>query len=240
MEFTNRLLSLTGTVVLVLAALSTGPAVAGAQEAGNDAEAGNAATVTVTASGQASADPDEAVLVVVSRATADSPDEATQRLAANTTRLRSALLNTSVTEDRLRTVSFNLFERRPDRNDSTVFVAEQRFEVRLNDTGAVGSTIDTAVSNGAAGVESVRFSLSEDTRRDLRRQALTDAMGNARQQAVTLATAENLSLVGVRSISTGEPEFGTLQLQAQRAETVVEPSPVTVTATVTVQYNATS
>jgi uncharacterized protein YggE len=218
----------------VLATLAGAPGPAAATDAGNTT------SITVTANGQASADPDEAVLTVVSRATADSPDEATRRLAENTTLLRSALLNTSVTEDRLRTVSFNLFERRHDRNDSTVYVAEQRFEIRLTDTTAVGSTIDTAVANGATGVESVQFTLSEASQRDLRKQALTDAMDNARQQAETVAAAEGLTVASVRSISTGESFFGPVGFSAERADTVVEPSPVTVTASVTVQYNATS
>jgi len=81
--------------VLLLAGTMTAVAVAPepqAQTAQVGNATGSATTISVSASGDVQAEPDVAVLHLESAATAEEPQTATDRLAANTSRLRSALL----------------------------------------------------------------------------------------------------------------------------------------------------
>jgi uncharacterized protein YggE len=255
-------------VVLLTAVAVVGPASAGVvvaqstTDAGALAQQGNAtgnatggtATVSVSATGTAQAQPDQAILRVSSIAVADNSSVAANRLARNVTQLRDALLAANLSEDQVRTVRYDLFRQEPERDrgpraggpNRTQFVARQTLEVRLNDTDRAGEIVDVAVANGATEVEDVTFTLSEATRRQLQQRALREAAADARGQAEAIAAAADLELAGVRSISTGgggpvfEQERAAVTADAASAETTIESGPVTVTAQVTVTYNATA
>lgn len=253
-------------VALVTVVSVAGPASAGAagassatdaaqlQQDGNvttNATAGGPATISVSASGSAQAQPDQAVLRVSSIAVADNSSTAADRLARNVSQLRDALLAANLTEDQVRTVRYDLFRQEPEREPAatgqnrTQFVARQTLEIRLNDTDRAGEVIDVAVGNGATEVEDVLFTLSEATRQQLQQRALEKAVADARGQAEAIAAASDLELGGVRSVSTdgGGPVFAreTAAVSADAGgETTIDSGPVTVTAQVTVTYNATA
>jgi len=248
---TRRLLTI-ATVALTVGAVflagSIGPVSA---QAGNDS---TAATVTVSANGDASGEPNTAVVRIESAATGDSPSEASDRLANNTTRLREALTEAGVSSEQLRTISYSLDEVRSDaeiprsprgEDDArpVIYRARQGFEITLDDTSRAGELVDRAVANGATSVLGVEFRLSDDSRSQLRQQALEDAMGNARSQAETLAATESLEITGVRSISTDEPFFGPVRAFDSvdgGAGTTIDGGPITVGVTVRVTYEAES
>ncbi|HKL29813.1 MAG TPA: SIMPL domain-containing protein, partial [Natrialbaceae archaeon] len=106
-----------------------------------------------------------------------------------------------------------------------------------------GDGVDTAIDSGATNVNDVRFTLSEETRRELRTKALETAMSNARQQADTIASSADLAIVGVHSASTTDVHVPTrsvtMEAAADGGGTSLSSGPVTVTATVSVTYNAT-
>ena len=207
-----------------------------------------ATTVTVSATGDVLAEPDRAVLTFESTGTATTPQAATERLARNTSRLRTALLNANLSADQIRTTGYGLDEisdrdGTPTRNDATRYRARQTTVVEVSNTSRVGELIDVAVGNGATAVLGVEFRLSEERRSELRNRALREATESARTQAETLAATEGLRLTGVRSISTGsadvQPFVSRETALASDAGTRIDPGPVTVEATVEVTYAAT-
>lgn len=85
------------------------------------------------------------------------------------------------------------------------------------------------------------FTLSDETRAELRAVALERAMAAAQADAETIASSSELSIVGVRSASTDGgvgvgPVYG--PEATDRLDTTFDPGSVTVTATVAVTYVA--
>jgi hypothetical protein len=194
-------------------------------------------TISVSGTGSASAEADQARVFVAVTTSSEQPSNATSQLATETQRLREALANSSAVSS-VTTTDYQLFERR-DENRTRSFIARQSFEIVVNDTAAVGSVVDTAVAGGATEINGVSFSLSEETRQELRDEALDEAVQNAQAEATTLAESAGVSLGEVQSLSTvgdgGGPVF---QTEAARADTVIDQGPVTVQATVQVTYAA--
>ncbi|MFW5938208.1 MAG: SIMPL domain-containing protein [Halanaeroarchaeum sp.] len=206
-------------------------------------------TIQVAATGSTEAQPDKALVRVSVETTADDPTTARNRLAANVTSMRDALADAGVAEDRIRTTDFDLRqdrERRPPEGEEepeTKYRARHRFEIEVDDVDRVGNVVDTAVDNGATDVDDVRFTLSDETRQELRTEALETAMSDAHQQAETIASSADLRITGVSSASTTDVNVPTrsvtMEADADGGGTSVSSGPVSVTATVEVTYNAT-
>ncbi|QLH80881.1 SIMPL domain-containing protein [Halosimplex pelagicum] len=202
------------------------------------AQAGNqASTVSVSATGSVTAEPDRAVVDVAATAEADNATAATDRLADTVTTLRDALTDENLSVESVDTTSYSVFQRTD--NGTTTYVARQSFAVTTDDTDAAGAVIDTAVANGATEIGGVAFAVSEDRRQELRADAIDEAVDDARAQAEAVADSTDLALGNVRSVSTGDGS-GFLVQRAADAGTTVEPSPVSVSATVEITYNATA
>lgn len=203
-----------------------------------------ASTITVGASGSAETTPDRAVVRVAVVTTADSATEARDRLASNVSAMRDALAEAGVDDAQIRTTRYDLSQNYEARENPSApdYRAYHGFQITLNDTDAVGTVIDAAVEGGATRVENVRFTLSEERSRELRSEALEDAMSNARGQASTLAGASGLALDGVADVSTTERYGGPVAYQTaagDAAGTSVESGPVSVNVQVQVTFNAT-
>ena len=207
-------------------------------------------SITVSASGEAGAEPDRALVRVSVEATADDPTVARQRVAENVSSMREALLDLGLAEDAIRTTGFDIYEDRvrpsePGAEPETTYRARHSFVVEVADTARVGEVIDTAVDGGATSVHGVEFTLASETRDRLRGEAIQSAMTNAREQADVVAASADLSIVDVRSASTGSVggPGPVVRMEAAAGDggggTELESGPVTVTATVTVTYNAT-
>jgi len=220
------------TVLLTSAFGLTGAGVTGADAAANHTNGG--ATVSVSATGSASAEPDRAVVALSTSATAATASEATERLAANVTALRDALDDENLSIESVRTTSFTVYSQENE-DGSTVYVARQSFHVTTTDPDAAGTVVDAAVAAGPTEVQNVAFALSEERQRDVRAEAIDAAVTDARVQAEALADSADLTLGEVRSISTGGGFGGPVRLAEA---TDIDVSPVSVTASVQVTYNA--
>lgn len=207
-------------------------------------------TVSVSGQGTVSAEPDQATVSIAVTATADQSSTATERLANETARLRNELSGAESVAS-VTTTSFRLFERRDfDRPDfdrppgqrgpnvTRTFVAEQSFDVVVNDTDAVGRVVDTAVAAGATSVDSVRFTLSEERQADLRETALDRAVEDASREANAVAGSAGLALGEIKSLSVGGDFGPVFQTQEARDGTVIDGGPVTVSASVQITYAA--
>ncbi|MFB6120447.1 MAG: SIMPL domain-containing protein [Halobacteriaceae archaeon] len=235
-------------IVLVTLVAGAGVTVALTDAGGSPAAAAQSdggRTVSVTATGTATAQPNEVVVRLTAVGTGPDAATARDRLARNASSLRAALIDAGVSEDRIRTVRYDVGperEKRPRTDDSVAhYRAVHTFAVTVTDRDAVGAVIDAAVANGADGVDDVRFRLSEERRRSLRKQALADAMGIARGQAATLAEAGNLTIVGVHAVRTTSTDSIVDRGGAAAGDTAtnVDVGPVSVSARVHVTYNAT-
>lgn len=243
--------SLTAALVAVLVLLAGcvgagSPSVAaqsGTEETTND---GPTPSVTVGASATVEAAPDLAVVRVAVEATADSAEEARASVATDAERMRAALRDAGVPDDAVRTEAFSIYpqydydgETRERELVGYRAVHAYRIEVAPDRAGEV---IDVAVGNGATSVSGVSFTLSDAAEQELRQEALTAAMGNARADAETVAAAAGATLGDARTISTSNGgSVGPFPAYETRADaggsTVVEPGTVRVSASVTVVYD---
>lgn len=203
-------------------------------------------TITVSGSGTESAEPDAAVVRLAVEKTAPEPNTARTALAENVSAVTERLLELNLSEDQIQTTDYRIGEERrppmPDGEETAPsYQARQTIEVHLEDTDAVGAVIDAAVESGATDVQDVRFTLSEETRSELRNAALESAMDQAHSQAETLATAAELTITGPREITTESriSPYGYAVETAQASDgTSIDPGPVSVSAHVTVTYEA--
>jgi uncharacterized protein YggE len=213
------------------------------------------ATVSVGGRDTVTAEPDAATVRLEVAAEGDDPEAVRNDLSRNASAVRQALLDYGLAEDQVRSDSFRIREnyrarRQPDR-DLPAYRGTHELVVELDDPDAVGDVVDAAVESGPVRVEGVQFGLSDERRAELREQALTGAVEDARSEAELVATAEDLTLESALSISTDrvnvERPDATVYREAaatptaqadSSADTRVEAGEVTVRASVTVVYNA--
>jgi uncharacterized protein YggE len=219
------------------------------------APTGDDRRIAVGADGEAETEPDAAEIRLSVEATAADPGTARDRVARNVSRMRDALRKAGVPDDAVQTTDFDVHQdrrRRPPREgeggEETVrYRASHGFRIDTS-VDRAGAVTDAALDGGATTVRDVRFTLTTGTRREVRRAALEDAMSNARDQARTLADRANLTITGVRTVSTGgvsvdEPRYERALATAtgtgsDGAATTLESGPVTVRVNVEVTYGA--
>jgi uncharacterized protein YggE len=205
-------------------------------------------TISVSASGEAEAEPDQAILRVGVIASDDDANVVRERLAQNATRMQEALRNAGVADDKIRTIHYSIDQRYREQNGErrpAGFEGVHAFEITLSNVSRAGPVIDTAISNGADRVDSVELTLSDERRQEVRANALRDAMDNARADADVIADSASLTVSGVHTATTGDVGFSPVRAEAMTADaangarTQIESGPVTVRAQVSVTYNAT-
>lgn len=207
------------------------------------------ATIVTEATGRAHEEPDRAELNVGIESQSGDPEAARAETAAGADSVREALRDVGVPESAVRTSSFDVRRRRrrPEREvDDPEYQATYTYQVELDDVDALGGVVDAAVGAGATGIDRVRFTFSEERRRELRSAALDDAMASARDRAEVVAASEGLSIAGVEEVETRETGGGGppgREVHVDTAESGAAPATfeagtVAVTETVEVSYAA--
>lgn len=200
-------------------------------------------TVSVSASGSVTVEPDLAVVNLAVEATADSADEARARVADDVTAVRASLAELGLEDEAVTTAFFTIqpeYDYSGERRELVGYRATHALTVEA-DVDQAGTVIDAAVGAGAVRVDGVRFTLTDETRQSAREQALAKAMGNAAADAGAIADAADLTVDGVRSVSTGGPVVTPFEGRVEMArdaggQTTIESGPVTVSASVSVVY----
>ena len=249
----QRLLPIALGAILVLAGCmaplqSDDPSGAAAATAGQAATDGgvDGPTVSVTGTGEVETEADLAIVLLSVTATADTADEARSQVAGDVERMRAALREAGVADDAVTTSGFRIYPQydHSERERELIgYQAAHSFRVEVA-PDAAGTVVDAAVGNGASTVESVQFTLTDETRAELREQALGDAVSAARADADALAAATGLSISGVHSASTSGGFTPVYEERAESADgaaggsTSFTPGPVTVSATVQLTYLA--
>lgn len=218
----------------------------------NQVSDSNSRTITVSTVGEVKTQPDKAIIHVASTVVADDPTTARDRLASNVSEMREALSEIGISKDQIRTTDFDLFERHPEKRrpdetgGQTEYHARQEFAIEVTNISKAGEVIDTAVGSGATQVRGVQFTLSDEKRTQLRKDALKDAMSTAKDQAQVIANSANLTVTGVHSATTGNADFRPVIVERVATRggdagggTSIDSGPVTVHMSVQVTYNAT-
>lgn len=207
------------------------------------AAAGDPGTIAVSGTGEVSADPDLAVVMVTVQARADTADAAREQVATDAARMRDAIRDLGIDDADVRTTYYQVsprYDYTDNRQELVGYVASHGFEIRSG-VDQAGAVVDTAVGNGADQVSGVQFTLSDASQRDLRQQALVQAVSNARADADAIAGATGVAITGVHSASTSAPVvvpyYGRVaEDSAGGTPTTFDTGPVTVTAHVDVAY----
>jgi len=213
-------------------------------------------TLTVSKSGEASAEPDKAVVHVSIEATGDSASAVRNELSERSAALNDGLIAAGIPEDDITTGRFSIYERREraripedgetesdgELQETTRYEGTHSFRIEVDDADSVGSVVDTAVESGADTVGHIEFTLSEERRADLREEALDSAIEAARTESEFVAGEVDQSVVGVKSVDTSGGDFSPVRREYDTAEaadsgsTELQPDDVTVRATARITY----
>ena len=116
----------------------------------------------------------------------------------------------------------------------TGYTATNIVRVTVDDLTKVGSVIDTVTQGGSNRIQNLRFTLKDDSA--VKAQALRDAAIKARASAQALASALELRVVRVISVTeAGAPVVPIRDVafaRAEKASTPIEPGTIEVTASV--------
>lgn len=249
----NRKLTTAIGVVLLVALAGCSGVVGSTDTGGVDTgeESALEQNIEVTATGEATAEPDRATISVA--VTATGADSATVRdqLATRNDALRTALLDWGLEEDDIQTEQYDVresYETRENPNKSR-YQGIHRYAIAVDDVDAVGEVIDVAVDAGADQVQRIEFGLSEEREREVREAAIENAMANADADATVLASSSGLELAGAYSVSTANAGVSPYRVSdaamaaesgsADSAATGIETGDVSVRVSVNVVYAAT-
>ncbi len=208
-------------------------------------------TVTTTATGRASGDPDEVALQFAATATESSVADARRAVAERAARLREVLDDVGVPAEQVRTTGFRVnrppANRGPGANDGDAderpYEGTESVRVTLHDHGRIDPVLSGAVEDAGLEIRDVTFTFRTATRRELQREAVADAVETARAKAAAAAAAEGSSVGDARAIVTEAASRPARDVAGQQLamETSagggsVESGPLDVTVSVEVEY----
>lgn len=226
------LITITGLLALVAlaAVVHAGDAPAAAAEATGG--------ITVGGTGTVSAAPDRATLSFGVESQGSTARAALAANGAEMRRLLAALRAAGATD--LKTQSVTLNPRSSEGGEVRGFTATNAVSVTLRDIARTGAVIDTAVAAGANQVYGPLLTHADVA--ELYRQALREAVADARRSAQALAAAANLTLGRITTVVEGGGSMPLTAL-AERASgadgaTPIEPGTRDVSATVAVTFEA--
>jgi uncharacterized protein len=230
------------TAVLAIATII--PAFGAAASAQSDPSTLAVRTIEVDGNGETRTSPDTADLDLAIDTQAKTAEEAAARNAALATKVIDALKSKLGDKGKITTGGYSLdpqYDQRPNAKPTIIGYNAQN-TVTLN-TGAldlVGALIDSAIAAGANRVNSLSFSVKDDTK--ARTEAIAIATRDARAQAEALASALDVKLgkvVKATTVSQGRPmpmRMGRAMAMSANVATPVEPGEVTVPATVSLTF----
>lgn len=146
------------------------------------------------------------------------------------------------------TTGYNIYKQEDWTQNGPVFkgyTATYSLKVTTTDFDLVGKTIDAAVQNGANMIDSVQFTLSKDAEEKVRGEALKRASENAKMKATSVAEGLGVELGDIVGVSESnfyaQPYYYAKAAEMvssgrPAADLVIEPSSITVSASINVVY----
>ena len=209
--------------------------------------AGRDGTITVSATGTVSVDPDTAVVNLGVQANAATGDEAMDQVNASSAALTEALLAEGIAEEDIQTSGLNLWTTTDDRGEINGYQASLSVNVTVRDIDAVGSTIDAAQQAAGPGFTIGGVTFSFDDPESVLEQARVDAVELARTKAEQYAAAAGVTLGDVVSIIEGSATppviFQSAPMEMVAADAAgpsISPGQLDLTVDISVTYSTTS
>jgi uncharacterized protein YggE len=194
-------------------------------------------TIHVSATGDAKAQPDQAVVRVAIIAEADDVGAVRNELATGSEELTTALDELGVEYE---TTSYDISERYQPRETRPRprYEGQHSYEITATDPARAGELVDAAAGAGAE-INSVSLTLSEQRRSELREAAVEAAMSDASQQAETIAGEGGLTVVAPISVDATQRQYRPVTFDAAQTKSGDGSAPPTEIATgaVSVTYN---
>jgi uncharacterized protein len=202
-------------------------------------------TIEVDGNGETRTSPDTADLDLAIDTHARTAEEAATSNAALATKVIDALKAKLGDKGKITTGGYSLdpeYDQRPNAKPTIIgYNAQNTVTLHTGALDLVGALIDTAIAAGANRVNSLNFSVKDDTK--ARTEAIAIATRDAHAQADALASALNVKLGKVlkaTTVSQQQPipiRMGrAMAMSAQSVATPVEPGEVSVPATVSLTF----
>lgn len=238
-------IALLGIALMVLCAAVIGNVTAQAQEESKDK------LIHVSGTGKVTTTPDQAIIVLAVETENANVATAQQQNARQMDAVVNALKGAGIPAKDIKTTGYNIIPV-TEQNDKPVVTSKVKFyrvinnlEIRLNDVNRAGEIIDLAVANGANRVDRFSFTLSDAKQQELRSQALTAAVKQARGDADATVAALGKTIVDVKEVNVGnsyvpmlyDNRYAKMDMGTSAAvPTPIEVGEIDVTATVSVTY----
>ncbi len=201
-------------------------------------------TIEVDGSGETRTSPDSADLDVAIETQAKTAEEAANRNAALAAKVIDALKSKLGDKGKITTGGYSLnpeYDQRASEKPRIIgYNAQNTVTVNTGALDLVGPLIDSAIAAGANRVNSLNFSVKDDTK--ARTEAIASATRDARAQAQALASALGVKLGRVLRATTAS-QARPIPIRMERAmamsanaATPVEPGEVIVPATVSLTF----
>lgn len=234
-------------IVLVALCGTVGEHPAYSADAGTSAPA---PAIEVSGSGEVVVDPDRATLSIVVESRATSSSDAAAQNATLTAVVTNALVMAGAVRSDLVTASYTVQPQWQYSSNSPPkrvgYEAQNTLRITVRQLSVLGKWIDAALGAGAARVQNIEFDSSKAA--SARREALAQAVANAKADAETLAEAAGGKLGALQELSTVPPAgprtFGPVPAPAPLAlsargteQTTIEPSPLHISAVVTARWS---
>lgn len=206
-------------------------------------------SITVSATGGAEAAPDRAEIDLAVTAEGANASDVRDDLAVSGVALREELDERGVEYETTDYEVHSPPQRFQEERDVAAYIGSHEFAVSVEDPDRVGAVIDAAAEAGAQ-IEDVELTLSEDSREQLREQAIANAMDDARNQAETIANASDLAVTAPSTVDAAQHSYNPVSYETAEdagdasvpsdRPTQIDAGDVSVTYEVQVTYNATA
>ncbi|PGF15593.1 SIMPL domain-containing protein [Natrinema sp. CBA1119] len=199
--------------------------------------------ISVSASGEVEAEPDRAIVSLGVEASGESAEAVTDALSSGAKALRAAFDDLEIPEENVEEGQYRVYPARGRNADG--FEGRHSFRVAVAEVDRVGEVIDGAVEAGADDVGHVSFTLTEETRSELRKDAIDAALSNADEEAGHVADNRGVELEGTTAVTTGDVQVNSVRRETAATDdaasggappTEIDAEPVSVSASVTVTY----
>ncbi len=217
-------------------------------------------TISIRESAEVEAEPDLAVIQAGLETRGEDAEEVRDELAERGDALYDALIEYGLDEDDVVTGDFSIRDRidyrraEEDGVDSEDDLDEYRYyegshtlTIEVHEVENAGEVIDVAVDAGADEIGRIEFTFSDETREQLRQEALEKALADARAEADFVAGEVDAAVVEAKTVDTSGGDISPVRADYAMDEAVEEdaddapstelhPDDVTVRATVDVVY----
>lgn len=201
-------------------------------------------TIIVQGVGAISVSPDWAVIKLGVEQEANTVEKAQAATAKAINNIKASLLENGVEEKHIRTTNFNVYPNYRYDNDGNRtlqgYTVRHMLSVEHGEIDQVGKLVDGATAAGANRIDSVQFTLKDQSSLEI--EALEEAMNHAQAKAEALAKTANKQIVTAQHIVENNNNFSNTYVRmaalesADTAGTVIEAGQIEIVKNITVTY----